>query len=181
MNCSCQGREGISRVSVSILTGNVLIIFNSDNNINPTLERWNILTGVNVIASLIEGIVREHKGNTVKPSVPTYAPQPSSSSQSQSRRGLRRLITHAEEQKADTWHLMDAGDVLKSFETSGITGLLGESVKERQKRFGPNILPESVPRSGFSIFIDQFKSLPVALLGIVAGVSIFTGALQMLL
>ena len=92
--------------------------------------------GVNVIASLIEGIVREHKGNTVKPSVPTYAPQPSSSSQSQSRRGLRRLITHAEEQKADTWHLMDAGDVLKSFETSGITGLLGESVKERQRDSG---------------------------------------------
>ena len=170
------GREGISRVSVSILTGNVLIIFNSDNNINP-VRKMEHSNGVNVIASLIEGIVREHKGNTVKPSVPTYAPQPSSSSQSQSRRGLRRLITHAEEQKADTWHLMDAGDVLKSFETSGITGLLGESVKERQKRFGPNILPESVPRSGFSIFIDQFKSLPVALLGIAAGVSIFTGGI----
>ncbi len=170
------GREGISRVSVSILTGNVLIIFNSDNNINP-VRKMEHSNGVNVIASLIEDIVREHKSNTVKPSVPTYAPQPSPSPKSQSRRRLRRLITHAEEQKADTWHLMEAGDVLKIFETSGITGLSSESVKERQKRFGPNILPESVPRSGFSIFIDQFKSLPVALLGIAAGVSIFTGGI----
>lgn len=132
---------------------------------------------IDIIVSFIEGIVREHKSNAAKSSAPACAPQPSSNSPFRSRRSLRRSITHAEEQKANAWHLMEAGDVLKALETSGITGLSGKSVKERQKRLGPNILPESVPRSGFSIFIDQFKSLPVALLGIAAGISIFTGGI----
>jgi P-type Ca2+ transporter type 2C len=36
-------------------------------------------------------------------------------------------------------------------------------------------LPEAVPRSGLSIFLGQFESLPVALLGVAAGVSLLTG------
>ena len=32
-----------------------------------------------------------------------------------------------------------------------------------------------MPRSGFSLFIDQFKSLPVALLGVAAAISVATG------
>ena len=54
-------------------------------------------------------------------------------------------------------------------------GLTVESVSDRTKRFGPNLLPESVPRSGLSVLFEQFKSLPVALLGVAAGISIFTG------
>jgi Ca2+-transporting ATPase len=38
-------------------------------------------------------------------------------------------------------------------------------------------LPEAEPRSGWEIFLDQFKSLPVALLGVAAGLSVFTGGL----
>ena len=56
-------------------------------------------------------------------------------------------------------------------------GLPVEAAGENLKKFGPNILPESVPRSGFSIFINQFKSIPVALLGVAAVISVSTGGL----
>ncbi len=45
------------------------------------------------------------------------------------------------------------------------------------KKFGPNLLPESVPRSGLSILIEQFNSIPNALLGAAAGLSILTGGI----
>ena len=61
---------------------------------------------------------------------------------------------------------MESPDVIALLETSMDLGLSEDYAKENLKKYGPNILPESVPRSGFSIFISQFKSLPVALLGL---------------
>ncbi len=43
------------------------------------------------------------------------------------------------------------------------------------QKYGPNILPEAERRSGWEIFSEQFKSLPVALLGAAAGISVLTG------
>jgi Ca2+-transporting ATPase len=70
---------------------------------------------------------------------------------------------------------MDADIVCGLLKSDKDRGLSEESAKEKLKKFGPNILPEAVPRSGFSILIGQFKSLPVALLGAAAGISILTG------
>ncbi len=93
------------------------------------------------------------------------------------RRRLRGLIVRAEDQRVEPWHLMEATDVLEIFRTSKRYGLTSASAKENLKRYGPNFLPKSVRRSGSGIFIDQFKSLPVALLGVAAGISILTGGL----
>ena len=57
------------------------------------------------------------------------------------------------------------------------TGLSVQAYKENLKRFGPNVLPESAPRSSWSIMVEQFKSLPVLLLAVAAGISVFTGGL----
>jgi Ca2+-transporting ATPase len=162
-------RERIQTFSANILTGNVLVFFNSDNT-------------PQTIALLIEGIVLYHKkqnGNKI----PTGYPLTNSGSarnkkaSSISRRKIRKSVIHSEDQRVESWHLMEATDVLKIFETSKRYGLTPASAKENLKRYGPNILPESVPRSGLSIFIDQFKSLPVALLGVAAGISVVTGGL----
>ncbi len=75
------------------------------------------------------------------------------------------------------WHLKSAGEALDSAGVLPAAGLSGNTASERLKKFGPNLLPESVPRSGLSIFFDQFKSLPVALLGVAAAVSIATGGI----
>ena len=205
-------KEGIYQVSANILTGNVLVIFNSDNTVSE-------------VATLIEGIVLEYgdqetgqlknsssqdlRGESIGrenlplssfPAKDTRGFGPSSenggitSSLSRSpiaekradlglrslpalRKTLERLIAPAEEQSLEPWHLMNAEEVIAAFKTSRISGLSEESAKERLKTYGPNVLPESVPRSGLSIFFDQLNTLPVALLTVAAGVSIFTGGL----
>ncbi len=178
-------KEEISHFSVNALTGNILVFFNSGNN-------------VHAIASVIEGIVIEYKeavdshqstidsqrsknnkkktGNYRLPTV-DYQPSRVDSRQPYTRRKLRKAVIHAEYQRVEPWHLMKALEVIASLETSKDSGLLWQTAKEKLKKYGPNILPEAVPRSGFSIFIDQFKSLPVALLGVAAGISILTGGI----
>jgi Ca2+-transporting ATPase len=69
---------------------------------------------------------------------------------------------------------METDAVFASLGTK-VLGLSEESVKERFTHYGANVLPESVPRSGWSLFFDQFKSLPVMLLGAAAGLSLATG------
>jgi Ca2+-transporting ATPase len=174
---------GIQGFSVSILTGKVLVFFNSDNT-------------PQAIASLIEGVAGE-LGKTRQPTVavhrtavhgqsdnlpasnrPGEAPPASANVQLvESRRKLRKSIVRSEAQTVDDWHVMDATDVLESMGTSRNSGLPANLVSTNLKRYGPNILPESVPRSGLSMFFGQFKSLPVALLGVAAGISVLTGGL----
>jgi Ca2+-transporting ATPase len=50
-------------------------------------------------------------------------------------------------------------------------------VQAKRQQYGLNLLPEAPPRSGIGIFIDQFKSVPVALLGLAATLSVVTGGL----
>lgn len=92
-----------------------------------------------------------------------------------SRRRLRKLTVHAGRQREVPYHIMDADSVVASLRTSRASGLSTEAAEENLKKYGPNILPESIPRSGLSIFLEQFKSLPVALLGVAAGLSISHG------
>lgn len=87
------------------------------------------------------------------------------------------MVGNAEDQKEESWHIQGTKDVLTYFASSDVAGLTKERSSLHLKKYGPNLLPESVPRSGWSIFFDQFKSLPVALLGVAAGVSLVTGGL----
>ena len=57
------------------------------------------------------------------------------------------------------------------------SGISEKQVQNRRRRYGLNALPESKPRSRWEIFAGQFLSLPTALLGAAAGVSILTGGL----
>lgn len=166
------GKEGISHFSVNALTGNVLVFFNSGND-------------VHAVASVIEEIVLEHhkEVSSQRSSVRSAGissvveRRPHRNKRINSRRKVRRAVIHAEDQILEPWHLMKASDAIDLLETSKDSGLLCETAKEKLKKYGPNILPESVPRSGLSIFVDQFKSLPVALLGVAAGISVLTGGI----
>jgi Ca2+-transporting ATPase len=140
------GLHGIKKVSASVLTGTVLVIFNSDNQLSA-------------IAARIEAIAVQPDDAPLSPfglpAVGSKRPEP------------------AETDNGAPWHRMEADSVLLSLRSSR-AGLSPESARERLKKHGPNLLPESVPRSGLSIFVDQFKSLPVALLGVAAGLSLLT-------
>lgn len=167
---------------MSTLTGNVLVLFNSNNTSHS-------------ITSIIEGIVLEYRKHTPLSSAPfpkgrgfiEYLTLQGGNGNNRggrkknlssvSRRRLRRAVVLAEEQVVKPWHYLRAADILKLFGADKNSGLSTDLVRERLKKYGPNILPESVPRSGLSIFVDQLNSLPVILLIIAAGVSALTGGL----
>ncbi len=73
------------------------------------------------------------------------------------------------------WHLQTADEVIDMLESSATEGLSGRRVSGLLSKHGPNALPRAEPQSSFSLFVEQFKSLPVALLGVSAGVSLVTG------
>ncbi len=179
-------KEGISSFFVNAITGNVLVFFNSNYN-------------VHTIASDIKDIVIEYgnkktvyqetnfRNNPIKAgrynqsvghAVASTLSHPDSAKKDIiSRRKIRRAFIYAEEQTIKPWHILESSSVLSLLGVDKSRGLSHEEANANLKKYGPNILPESVPRSGLSIFIDQFKSLPVALLGVAAGISIVTGGL----
>ncbi|MFW6144020.1 MAG: cation-transporting P-type ATPase, partial [Candidatus Natronoplasma sp.] len=68
-----------------------------------------------------------------------------------------------------------ADEVLEEHSVSQEEGLDRREVKERRKKFGRNKLKETKKKSRWKIFIQQFKSLLVVLLGIAAIISLVIG------
>ncbi len=75
------------------------------------------------------------------------------------------------------WHARAAAELADELATSPTEGLTAAAARERLSEHGRNVLPLPVPRSGLAILVGQFQSLPVALLGIAAGISLLTGGL----
>ncbi|MGE0649301.1 MAG: HAD-IC family P-type ATPase [Alphaproteobacteria bacterium] len=73
------------------------------------------------------------------------------------------------------WHALPVGRVLAALSTSSIHGLSDAEAALRLVRHGANELPRAEARSVASIFIEQMETLPVALLGTSALISLFTG------
>lgn len=154
--------NGIEKVSASTLTGNILVCFNSDNT----------HTG---IANLIQELLKEAKDIF---SVEKHSPKQESGILSGEKISFRQMVKNllfSTEETENPWHLMDKASVLDKLETNPETGLFPDQIIERLKRYGPNTLPVSQPRSGLEILWDQLNSLPVYLLAAAAGVSILTG------
>jgi Ca2+-transporting ATPase len=152
--------KAITRVSANSLTGTLLVCFNTGN----TPE---------TIADLIAEVVAEHDSNSsghVDPSAAPANPAPSPSL-------LKSLLPAAWDQPREPWYMWEAEAAANRWKTSPEKGLSNKRAAEHLKTYGPNLLPESEPRTGWEIFADQFKSLPVALLGAAAGLSVATGGL----
>ena len=64
--------------------------------------------------------------------------------------------------------------MLKALETTKERGLSPDWAKQKLRSYGANSLPKTPPRSGLRIFLGQFKSLPVVLLGASAVLSAMT-------
>jgi len=75
------------------------------------------------------------------------------------------------------WHIFDIEQTAALLGTSPDRGLSEAGALERLSQYGPNLLPQAVSRSPLQIMLEQFASLPVALLGVSAVVSIVTGGL----
>jgi Ca2+-transporting ATPase len=172
--------EGIHQVAANPLTGNVLVLYN--RACSPV-----------EIAARIDALLRERSPAAPRP-WPQSSQPPEQTAQRPARhahrsppaltaipkksRTLRKMIRQAEDQPEVAWHRMPETSVLASWHTSRESGLSEASVRERLQTYGPNVLPESVPRSEWSMFLDQFASVPVALLVASAGVSLLTGGVS---
>jgi len=186
-------QQGILNVSVNTLTGSVVVLYDTRNgNGDHVMAVAGLLKEIveNRPAGSSVGGVEKEKGPLSGSASPVRrsddprfggggapSPHPQAGGKNPSLRKVRSQVVHAEDQHEDLWHCMTRQEVLHKWDASGSTGLSLESASRRAAQYGPNLLPESVPRSGWSIFFDQFKSLPVGLLGIAAGISVFTGGL----
>lgn len=77
---------------------------------------------------------------------------------------------------ASRWHARSASDVAADFGTSAMRGLSPTVARERLTA-GENVLPRPMSRSGISILLGQFQTLPIGLLGIAAALSLVTGGI----
>ena len=68
------------------------------------------------------------------------------------------------------WHLMGLDEVMEGLGVDG-SGLSHDEAQERLKHYGENALEAAKRRSDLVIFLEQFNSLPVALLGVSAVIS----------
>jgi len=73
------------------------------------------------------------------------------------------------------WHLREASEAARALGADAEQGLASEEARKRLQRFGPNALARQEPRSGWALFAEQLESLPVAMLGASALVSVLTG------
>ena len=74
------------------------------------------------------------------------------------------------------WHVREIDEALAFFGSSAQRGLsIAEA--ERRLRQGHNLVPQAPPVTSLAILLNQFKSLPIVLLGVSAVVSAVTGGL----
>jgi len=163
----------IQEISASTLTGNVLVHFRSD-------------TSPVAVAALLADVMTDHADivrrqngaqgiQVAADKVDTTPQQPAADTPAASRSAVRRTVTQGKEQDRASWHLMKPEAVVATLGTSQTTGLSSAAAQDRLRQYGPNLPPESVPRSSLSMLLEQFTSLPVALLGVAAGISLLTG------
>jgi Ca2+-transporting ATPase len=74
-----------------------------------------------------------------------------------------------------SWHLMDLDQVLARLGCSADSGLSVSEAEMRLQRYGENRLEAGRKRSDLAIFLGQFNSPPVFLLGVSAVVAVVTG------
>ncbi|MEB3151726.1 MAG: HAD-IC family P-type ATPase, partial [Sphaerospermopsis sp.] len=144
----------IISVAANVLTSNILVIFQPDVSyrkiayfIDKSLSAYKDKAGFTDVKTLVKPTKKD------------------------------KLTVSKYEQKTENWHLMTADNVLQSLNTSHISGLSNETANKHLNKYGKNLLSATVTRSQISMLIEQFKSLPVALLGVAAGISIFTGGI----
>jgi Ca2+-transporting ATPase len=162
----------INRASANPLTGNVLVEF--DKQLDPSS-----------IAALLQEIARS-RDDSVRSGSPsadvgslaarnTIRGRPGNSGRPEN---LSESAAAAElaNPGENGWHHRDVRAVVAHLGSSK-NGLQERVAVDRLAACGPNLLPELERRSGWTILLEQFDSLPTILLLAAAGISFFTGGL----
>ena len=73
-----------------------------------------------------------------------------------------------------SWHSLSLDKVFSTLESSR-GGLSIEEVKNRLKKYGPNLLPKEKPYSKLKLFLSQFESPLILILLVACGISLYLG------
>ena len=95
----------------------------------------------------------------------------------QTAHGQQTVPACSEANRPDAWHGLPVDEIVNRLRVSRPNGLSQNEVKDRLVRYGRNQLPRAEPRSAITIFAEQLTSLPIALLGASAALSLATGGL----
>lgn len=149
-------------VRANILTGNLLIEYRASGDVQalPTqiVRVLETVTG-NPIMRQSERVNRpETKPKKVKPQKKRRAP----------------VDVNYQEPPFHLWHTITGARVVKFIEGDE-AGLSEESAAQRLLKYGPNVLSEQRARSSLQMFLQQFVSAPVAMLGLSAVISLASG------
>ncbi|MFO7884084.1 MAG: HAD-IC family P-type ATPase [Desulfobacteraceae bacterium] len=162
--------KGVDRCSASTLTGRILVFYDSDLDINDlTLALLRIVLQIKaeiksrtVQAEAEPGVKQKKKDRTRTKKIIN---------------SLKTMIKTRPGEKDINWHTRTGEEIVETFEGSIQKGLSQSRVPCVRAQYGENVLPKTQCRSNVTIFMAQLNSLPVYLLGAVAGISIVMGGI----
>ena len=147
----------IRSVRASELTGKVLIRY------APTISQAEIQA---LLDEALEGILPSLSGKTGKVEKKTHITDAE----------INADFSHDIVLSPDTqWHAQTVEEILNILGVNMNDGLSMHEARQRLKQYGPNLIAQQENRPDLFILLEQFKSLPVAMLGVSAGVSLVTG------
>jgi Ca2+-transporting ATPase len=155
---------GVAKASASALTGSVLVAF------APPATSASLATAVAAAArgARANGRVSANGASGGAASAPRSAIR-----DRQPVRVDAGVAPHA----GPAWHSLPLQQAISRLAANRISGLADAEAAFRLRKFGPNELPRSEPRSAGAIFREQLTTLPIALLDASALVSLLTGGL----
>ncbi len=168
--------EAVRLESISSLTGTLLVRYPPGQPIERILHD---------LAERLSGLIEAHAApepNSLRRLAnPRLPPRPATPAANAPAREPAHRSSNpalpAAARSASRWHVLSAPEVLAQQQVDLGRGLDAAQVAERRARYGPNVLPQAQRRSALAIFLSQFDSLPVLLLGASALLSAATGGL----
>jgi len=150
---SLENYPEINFVAANPLTSKILVYFPKEKSYKD-------------IAAIIENVLLTYKSKSklISANKSEKKPKPN-----------KLTVANPKPQQTENWYILPSDKVLHKLNSSQTLGLSSELASANLQKYGANALSHTETRSNLSIIIEQFQSLPVALLGVAAGVSIFTG------
>ncbi|MEJ5227153.1 HAD-IC family P-type ATPase [Thermodesulfovibrio sp.] len=153
----------ISDFSVNITTGSLLIYHSPQKNLIEIIQT-------------VEYLAEEFRKTFINENSKREQEKPESFKERIIKK-IKDKIPFKQEKKYQDWHLLDWRDIVKDLQTDETRGLSSDEAKRRLKNYGANSIESGETKSGFSLFLNQFKSVPVILLGVASIISLFTGGI----
>ena len=156
------GLSELRSVKANTLTGNLLI-------------KYAVSEGVEALPTHITKLLEAVTGYSVtRHTEHIHRPSPKPKAYKPQKKRRAPVETQYQEPPFHLWHTLSGTRVIK-FVESDEAGLTDQGAARQLAKYGPNVLSEHRGRSSLQMFLQQFVSAPVAMLGLSAVISLATG------